>query len=160
MEDDGMDHEKLKHYVFSLYDGQWTNQEREIAIEHLDACPECREELKQWESLSTSFFSVPVPADSDAFVREVMGRIREEAPAKTFGFIFHAPGFFLSKWMFPAFVGFALSAFVCIMSYPVEESRGPLDDSFLIVQNAPPETAASSEAPKDGRDLSYVIGEL
>lgn len=72
-----MDHESMKAKLWELYDGELSGRDREEAEAHLKTCAECAALFARWKTLSGKLFGQAHPARSEAFVQNVMSRVRQ-----------------------------------------------------------------------------------
>ena len=71
-----MNHELIREQLFTYYDGELSPAARSFVEMHLQDCVECREILDGWKQLSARILEPLEGKDSEAFVQQVMRRVR------------------------------------------------------------------------------------
>lgn len=126
-------HEKLIDY----YNGHLEGQEKEEFEKHLAECPDCREELDEWEALNAELVhgleSVEPPSDmKDRVLTTIFDEESEEsqpteAPAKSKP----KPSIY-KKWMIPLAAALLLSLIGNIYLWMNQQETGSLSESLMV----------------------------
>jgi len=154
-----MDHDNLRDRLPALHDGELGRKERTELLAHLAACAECRADQERWERVAGAFLRPPpppTPAETAAFVRRVMARLRPQAPPEA-GVPW--PGAFI-RWMSPA-LSFGLAMALVFIMWSGLKSAAPTDVLLLINGEASGLARMVSQpwAPTADDMLVMVMGE-
>ena len=81
-----MTHDEIKSRLSEFLDGELPEGERRELSSHVARCSDCRGAAQDFRGVGRALFQ-PLPlSDSERFVRSVMSRLPEEAPAARAGF--------------------------------------------------------------------------
>ncbi len=104
-----MDHDKMRSALSALRDGELDGPAKKTVARHVEACPDCRAELRSWERASRAFLrrpSRPTSAETERCVRSVMARLAAPAASASWWDVLVS-----SSWLTPA-LGLASVALV------------------------------------------------
>ena len=133
-----MKHHLRQDQLFTLHDGELTGAARREAEAHLADCAVCRKTLAQWQRTANALFRAPDVHPSDAFVHQLMERIKAlEQPRRA------APWVVAIRWLAPA-VG--LAGLLLLVLGPME--RAVSVETLLLTEareQAPTQFVLASE---------------
>ncbi len=134
-----MNHAKLAEKLSAYYDQRLPQPERWEVESHLEACPSCRQTLRQWQTHSRFLFAKPLFSEwsEDLFTQKVMARLepnREQSLWKS-----------LMPWSLPLVGSFAAAAWVWTAVLP--NLPGLASDSSLLNESGSQVASTAVAAP-------------
>jgi len=148
-----MNHRKIQEKILTYRDAELPGNERREIDAHLAACEKCRGLLKRWEKIGGALSTVPFPAPSEEFVRQVMARLPEnEEPAEE---TVSWPWPFL-RWAVPA-TGYAFAIFLFFAALLHEEPV--VNAGTVLLDSVPQESQWTFSEETPGINTLLIVKE-
>lgn len=140
------EHDEAVSRLGEFYDGQLAQAEAEACRLHIESCPQCRASIKEFERISTVFFTVKEGTSGEDFVQKVMARIETDSDR-----LEEPVG---SAWLRLPVFALAMAAAAFLLIANVDNEPFTLDDLLLAGNSgASHESWVLGAQPPDADDI-------
>lgn len=149
-----MDHKTIKDNLFSVYDPETGNAERQEILSHCKTCDECRARMIQWDKLRQIFSKSDTLEASPSFVNSVMAHLPEKTwediPSESRNLF---PQIKIPHWLLmPLGYGFA----IILMFIAIVSRQTPVTAESILLADLPASSqwTVASETPNTDQIFS------